>query len=339
MGKIKDNPGVKIIRKALAKHAGNGARSVKSPSGLAQPFFHDENAARAALEAIRWPLGPVCPHCGSTDKLTRLDGSSHRPGLIQCNACQQHFTVTVGTLLERSHVPLHKWLMAMHLLAAGKKGTSAHQLHRMLGVTYKTAWFMSHRIREAMKATGTEPPLGGQGQPVQVDETYFGTQARFRSIPKERRQGSRRKMAVVSLISGGHARTVAFDHHPHSTDIYRLLSVNVDFRSELHTDERRIYPHVGRFFAAHRIVNHSIEEYVGKSGQTVNAVENYFSVFKRGMRAIYQHCSEKHLHRYLAEFDFRYNYRAKNGFTDWQRCAIALKGIEGKRLTYRRTAG
>lgn len=308
-------------------------KNVQKVCDLAQDIFQDENKAREYLEAQRWPDGPYCPHCGAVENLHRLEGLSHRPGLFQCNDCRQHFTVTVGTVFERSHVPLTKWLYACHLMSSSKKGISAHQLHRILKVTYKTAWFMAHRLREAMREHNP-PPIGGEGEIVQADETYFGTKDRVRGKSWAEKKGHRNKMSVVSLISGGQARTFRVARATTET-VHSILTTQASIKSRLHTDESRIYTNIGVHFAAHETVNHSKGEYVRGDVHT-NKVENYFSVFKRGMKGVYQHCSEKHLQRYLCEFDFRYNHRSGLGFSDWERCAIALKGISGKRLTYRR---
>jgi transposase-like protein len=299
---------------------------------LTNPIFTDETAARQYLEAQRWPDGPVCPHCGSVE-VSKLDGKAHRPGVYQCNGCRQQFTVTVGSVFERSKIPLHKWLLATHLLTASKKGMSAHQLHRMLGLTYKTAWFMAHRIREAMKDESPSP-MGGPGGSVQADETYFGTKAsgKEKGIRGTYKRGPGNKRAVVSLVSGGKARTFHVAHADAQT-VRGLLVANVRRESELHTDESRLYVKVGEEFAAHKTVNHTAGEYVGPSGQSTNKVENYFSIFKRGMKGVYQHCAEKHLQRYINEFDFRYNNRE---IADSERRDKALAGAEGKRLTYRR---
>ncbi len=295
------------------------------------PIFHDEDTARAYLEAQRWPDGPYCPHCGEAENMRRLKGKSHRRGLFQCNGCRQTFTVTVGTLYERSKVPLHKWLLATRLLCSSKKGISSHQLHRTLGVTYKTAWFMTHRIREAMN-DDTPDPMGGEGEAVQADETYFGGKDAYRGQSWSDKKGHSKKRAVVSLISGGKARTF-YVKRADARTVRDLLVRNVSRQTELHTDESRLYTRVGKEFAGHKATNHSAGRYVGPDGDTTNAVENYFSIFKRGMRGVYQHCSEKHLQRYINEFDFRYNTRET---TDHERTAEALKGITRKRLTYRR---
>ncbi len=310
-------------------------KNVQRVCDLAQEIFQNENKAREWLESQRWPDGPYCPHCGEAENIRRLAGVSHRPGLFQCNSCRDTFTVTVGTVFERSHVPLTKWLYACHLMSSSKKGISAHQLHRILKVTYKTAWFMAHRLREAMRDRGTDQ-MGGPGVPVQADETYYGTKDRVRGKEWKKKKGHRNKMVVVTLVSGGKSRTFHAANSRAET-LREIVTKHASEYAELHTDERRAYGVFGEHFAAHKTVNHSQEEYVGRDGTTVNACENYFSVFKRGMSGVFQHCSEKHLQRYLYEFDFRYNHRAKLGFTDAERSAIALKGISGKRLTYRRT--
>lgn len=310
----------------------------------ANPIFTDDNAARRHLEKIRWPNGVVCPHCGNADqdKIVKLRGKSHRPGLYQCNECREHFTVTVGTVMERSHIPLHKWIYGFHLMAASKKGVSAHQLHRMLGITYKSAWFMAHRIREAMRPNGAASPLGGSGKIVEADETYLwktetpAPRARGR-IPKPTkrgRSGPADKRAIVALVErGGSVRTFhvgAADKHT----VTKIVTENVARESRLHTDESRLYLGADALFASHETVKHSAKEYVRGDVHT-NCAEGYFSIFKRGMKGIYQHCAEKHLHRYLAEYDFRFNHRVALGYDDGARAAIALKGAEGKRLTYR----
>lgn len=311
-------------------NATNSAISVGSlaMSDLTNPIFTDETKAREYLEALRWPDGPYCPHCGSVEGIRRLEGKSTRPGLHQCNECRQHFTVTVGTVYERSHIPLHKWLLATHLLSASKKGISAHQLHRMLGITYKSAWFMAHRIREAMKDTNPAP-LGGEGKTVEADETFIGRKKR-----KSKKYGYEHKMKVVSLVErdGGKARSVVVDKL-NTKSIAPILRTTASRKSNLVTDEARHYVKVGREFASHESVNHAAKEYVRGDTHT-NTIEGFFSIFKRGMKGIYQHCGEQHLQRYLNEFDFRYNNRQ---ITDAERADEALKGIAGKRLTYRRT--
>lgn len=299
--------------------------------------FQDEAAAREALEAVRWPNGPVCPHCGNGDpeKIAKVEGKkqSHRPGLFYCNECAGQFTVTVGTVFERSKVPLTKWWMAAHMLNAGKRGVSAHEIHRVIGVTYKTAWFMMHRLREAMKDIAPAP-MGGGGKVVEADETYYGNSKRAKSYKK----GHRHKRSIVALVEpNGKAR--AFHVNSANAETVRnILVTNVDRSTELHTDESRLYVQVGKEFADHKTVYHGWNQrgfYVGDKGQTTNHVENFFGQFKRGMKGVYSFCSEQHLSRYLAEFEFRYNNRSGLGVTDGERTVLALKGIEGKRLTYR----
>lgn len=295
------------------------------------PIFHDEEAARAHLERIRWPDGVNCAVCGSVDTVKPLGGKSMGPGWYHCGECRRKFTVRTGSVYERSHIPLHKWVFATHLLTASKKGISAHQVSRMIGVTYKSAWFLCHRIREAM----IEPvsgPMGGEGQPVQMDETYFGTKDAVRGKAWDEKKGHRNKMSVVSLVSAGKSRTFVVDRAT-SDAVTQIARNHVAKDAELHTDESPIYKRVGSEFAAHKTVIHARNEYV-RDGATTNNVENYFSVFKRGMKGVYQHCKEKHLQRYLNEFDFRYNAR---DIQDFERADKAIKGAEGKRLTYRRT--
>ena len=311
---------------------------------LQNPIFTDANAARVALEEVRWPNGAVCPHCGSTgDDVARVETKSARPGLFYCNGCKGQFTVTVGTVFERSKIPLNKWWLAAHLLNSSKKGMSAHQMHRMMGVTYKTAWFMMHRLREAMRAGGFDTPLGGSGKIVEADETYFGNVAienrrtqRTDGLPYLKKGKAAQKRAIVSLVErGGNVRSF----HVAVADgesVAKIVNANIDRETRLHTDESRLYTKVGANFATHETVVHSHKEYA-RGDVNTNSVEGYFSIFKRGMKGVYQHCGEKHLHRYLAEFDFRYNTRTALGFNDGERAALAMKGAEGKRLTYRPT--
>lgn len=295
---------------------------------LTNPIFSDKDKAREHLESILWPDGPVCPHCGSIENIKKLTGKSHRPGLHQCNECRGHFTVTVGTVLERSKIPLNKWVFAMHLMAASKKGVSAHQLHRMLGVTYKTAWFMAHRIREAMREFNPGP-LGGENKTVEADETYVGGKA------KNAKRGAPipTKEAVVSLVErDGKVRST---HVPsvNRQNLRTVLVTQIDRKSYLMTDEANVYKSTGKEFSGHGSVNHSIDEYVRGTYWHTNTVEGYFSILKRGITGTYQHVSQQHLKRYLGEFDFRYNTR---GISDGERTVEAMKGIVGKRLTYRR---
>jgi transposase-like protein len=302
------------------------------------PIFHDEDKAREALEAELWPNGPVCPHCGNVDqaKIGKVQGKSHRPGLYWCHECEGQFTVTVGTVLERSKIPLTKWWMAAHMVNSGKNGVSAHEIHRTLGVTYKTAWFMMHRLRAAMNELDTTP-MGGEGQSVQADETYYGNTSRR---AKGYKKGLRHKQGVFALVQPK-GRVRAFHLKPANLNNVRdALLANVDpASSELHTDESPLYPEVGKKFTAHKRVKHGWRKhhgtYVGKEGQTTNAVENFFGNFKRSMKGTYRFCSEQHLQHYLNEFQFRHNRRVGLGFSDGERTARALKGIAGKRLTYR----
>lgn len=310
---------------------------------LQNPIFHDEDKAREALEAIRWPHGPYCPHCGNAnpDKIALIVGKkqSHRPGLRYCNECKGQFTVTVGTVFERSKIPLTKWWLATHLLGASKKGMSAHQLHRMLGVTYKTAWFMAHRIREAMKEdVKSSGPLGGEGKIVEADETYFGPKDTIKKRTIRGKPSNSSKRSIVALAErGGSVRSFHVEHATKAS-VRDVLVRNADRKSTLMTDESNFYPITGQEFADHATVKHTGGEYVRYEADRIvhtNTIENVFSVFKRGMVGVYQHCGEAHLHRYLAEFDFRYNRRAKLGFTDQMRVDAIMEGIEGKRLTYR----
>lgn len=302
---------------------------------ISDSIFHDETAARAHLEAIRWPKGTICPLCGCSERVKPLGGQSMGPGWYFCADCRGKFTVRTGSIYERSHIPLHKWVHAVHLLSASKKGMSAHQLHRMLGVTYKTAWFLAHRIRESMKDT-LPPAMGGSGTKVQADETYIGTKEEYRKGGKKKAyHGGRHKMMVFSLVTEGKSRSFHVDRTNAAT-IHNIIARNVKPGGEIHTDESPIYKGLGPMGLTRKSVNHSREQYVGKDGQTTNNVENFFSVFKRGMKGVYQHCAEKHLQRYLNEFDFRFNTRHVD---DFERAMIAKQRAEGKRLTYRRAKG
>jgi transposase-like protein len=301
---------------------------------LTKPMFTDPEKAREYLESVRWPRGPICPHCGSVENMTALKGKSHRAGLYQCNSCREPFTVTVGTLYERSHIPLNKWLLATHLMSASKKGISAHQLHRMLKITYKSAWFMAHRIREAMRPA-SPIPMGQGGGGVEIDETYIGRDP-LKSKPK---YGPAQKQRVLSLVdrSSGRAVSMVADSM-HAKTLIPILKENIAREARILTDGAAHFKILPLLFADHQSVDHGRNEYVRVSDRTVhtNTIEGFFSIFKRGMKGTYQHCGKQHLHRYLAEFDFRYSERAKLGVSDSQRADKALKGISGKRLTYRR---
>jgi transposase-like protein len=316
-------------------------------TNLTAPHFTDADKAREYLEALRWPQGPYCPHCGSFDA-KRLPAQRGRPtkanpegalraGVIQCNDCRKQYSVTVGTVFESSKIPLDKWLLANHLLVSSKKGMSAHQLHRMLGITYKSAWFMFHRIREAMRPIAS-PPMGGNGGTVEVDETFIGREPGVDA----KKGGFMHKMKVLSLLDRetGEKRSMVVDRVT-IAEITPILRANIDRKTNLLTDDAGQYRFMASHFASHNTTPHMKGVYVDRDNPTIhtNTIEGSFSIFKRGMRGIYQHCGKQHLHRYLAEFDFRYTHRSKMGVEDDQRAVLALQGIAGKRLTYRRTDG
>jgi transposase-like protein len=307
---------------------------------LSDPVFHNEEAARKWLESARWPNGPVCPFCGQIgDKVKALGGKSMGPGWYHCADCRKKFTVRVGTVYERSHIQLHKWLLAFRLVASSKKGFSAHQLHRTLNITYRSAWFMEHRIREAMRDVNP-PPLGGKDQVVEADETFIGPPDAVFISGKgwQYIRGYQTKRKVIALVErGGKARSFHVKDLDAAT-IRKTLGENVSTESRLHTDEAMHYRVPGKEYATHERVNHSIQEYA-RGDVTTNTVEGYFSIFKRGMKGIYQHCGEQHLQRYLDEFDFRYSNREALGVDDSERTRRAIKGADNKRLTYRRTTG
>jgi transposase-like protein len=304
------------------------------PSILNQPHFHDEAAAFAKLESIVWPNGPVCPHCGGVGHVYPLNGVKDKKGRVRfglkkCGQCRGQFTVRKGTVFESSHVALHVWFKAAFLMCSSKKGVSSNQLHRTLGVTLKTAWFMSHRLREAMRDGKIPDPLGGEGKFVEADETYTGGKAKNRAYkeppPKE---------PVLALVErGGKVRSF---HIPNVTaaTVKPIIVDAIAKASHFRTDESGIYWKAGEEFARHHTVNHSIDEYVRGDAYT-NTVEGYFSILKRGIYGVYHHVSEVHLKRYLAEFDFRYNERVALGVDDTERTTRALRGIVGKRLLYR----
>jgi transposase-like protein len=306
---------------------------------FAEPHFHDEEAARKWFEAARWPNGPVCPNCKSGKSY-----ATKKAGRYRCatSGCRKDFTVMTGSVMERSHAKLTQWAVAFHLAASSKKGFSAHQLHRELGCQYNTAWFLHHRVMEAMRRGGLDlPPMGGSGKVVEADETYFGnipeakrprTKTTGRPFQKDAR-GPKNKRAIISLVErGGEVRSFHVSG-AYLENVVSIVKENIARETRLHTDESKLYVKVGREFAAHETVKHADKEYA-RGDVTTNTVESYFSVFKRGMRGVYQHCAEKHLHRYLAEFDFRYNYRASLGFDDADRTLAAVRGGDGKRLTY-----
>lgn len=299
---------------------------------LTNPIYHNEEKAREHFEAIRWPDGRVCPHCGTVDNSTLLQGESTRPGLYKCKDCRKPFTATMGTVYESSKVGMHLWLLATHLMVSSKKGISAAQLQRNLGLgSYRTAWFMAHRIREAMRMGDLDTPMGGGGGAVEADETFIG-----REPGKPVKASFHHKMKVLTLVDRNtkSARSVVVDDLKPAT-IGPILNENIAREARLMTDEARHYYTIGKAFGSHEKVHHGADEYV-RGDVTTNTVENYFSVFKRGMRGIYQHCAKHHLHRYLAEFDFRYSHRSANGIDDASRAVLAIKGTVGKRLKYQR---
>jgi transposase-like protein len=304
-------------------------------SVLSRPEFHDEAKAFEHLERVIWNGEPVCPHCGCTARITKVKANVEkriRLGLWRCGDCKKQFTVKVGTVFEHARVPLNIMLQAVYLMTSSKKGVSAHQLHRILEVTYKTAWFIAHRIREAMRS-GDLAPFGSGGGVVEVDETFIG---KLKGVEKKR--AFHHKMKVLALIDreSGRARTMVVDDVKAET-LMPIVVANVAREARVMTDEHSGYRHIKSYFADHGTTSHGRGEYVNLEDRTIhsNTVEGYFSIFKRGMKGVYQHCGEQHLHRYLAEFEFRYNNRAANGFNDSARATEALKGIVGKRVTYR----
>ncbi|HEY4847099.1 MAG TPA: IS1595 family transposase [Methylocella sp.] len=301
-----------------------------SRSIFAAPHFNDEAAAYAYVEARIWVNGRVCPHCGVFERSAPLKGKSDRAGLYKCYACRKPFTVKIGTIFEDSHIAMRDWLTAMHLICSSKKGISANQLHRTLGITLKSAWFLGHRIREAMRSGALEP-MGGVGGVVEADETFIG-----RKDGTIRRRGHGHKNAVLSLVDRDSGQVRSFHVAGTSAaDIIPIIKANVAKETAMMTDEGGHYFTLGDHFASHESVSHKADEYVRGSAHT-NTVEGFYSVFKRGMTGVYQHCHEKHLHRYLAEFDFRYSNRAALGIVDNSRAELALRGVRGKRLRYQR---
>ena len=299
---------------------------------LSEDRFHNEEAAYAWVEARIWPHGPVCHHCKGTERISKMGGKSTRIGLYKCYACRKPFTVKMGTVFEASHVPMRMWLQAIYLLCSSKKGISTRQLQRTFDVSLKTAWFMSHRIREAMATVGVEP-MGGEGAVVEIDETFIGQK---KDMPKQR--GYAHKHAVLTLVERGGASRSFHVEGTAAADLLPIIKANVASGSHVMTDEAGQYASLGKHFAAHDYTSHGAGEYVRGLTHT-NTVEGFYSVFKRGMKGIYQHCGEKHLHRYVAEFDFRYSNRVKLGVNDVQRADTALAGAVGKRLMYRTARG
>lgn len=309
-------------------------------TNLKDPIYHDDDAARQHLEALLWPHGPSCPRCGvMEDRITKLQGASTRPGVYKCKDCRKPFTVTVGTVMERSHVALHKWVLAAHFMAASKKGMSALQLQRMMGTNYETAWFLFHRLREAAKVVDGDPPLGGEGKYVEADTTYVGGREKNKHADKRTagNLGGKGKQIVHTLVErGGRARS----HHIADVTgktLRPILVKHASRKSTLMTDTAGGYYNLGKEFARHEMVDHGKGEYVRGDAYS-NTVESVFAILKRGVYGTFHHVSEAHLHRYLAEFDFRYNTRAALGVTDVERAEELLRGAKGKRLVYRQPA-
>lgn len=306
---------------------------------LTDPIFTDLDAARAHFESIRWPHGAYCPFCGQTDTVKALGGKSMGPGWYHCSECRRKFTAAVGTIYERSHIPMTKWLLATHLMCASKKGISAHQLHRMLGLPYKTAWFMAHRIREGMRDLKPSP-VGGHGKVVEADETVIGGKERNKRLSKRNPKniGAVGKEIAFALVErGGKVRSFQVPNVNAKT-LRPILMEQVHKATVLMTDDAGQYRIIGPAFAGHETVNHGIEEYVRGNAYT-NTIEGYFSIMKRGITGVYHHVSPQHLKRYLAEFDFRYNERSALNVSDAERATKAVKGVVGKRVTYQQANG
>jgi transposase-like protein len=312
-----------------------GEKAMKH-SIFSDPKFHSEEAAYAFIESKLWPNGPVCPHCGSKERIGKMNGKATRIGLYKCYKCRKQFTVKIGTIFEDSHIPLKLWLQAMFAMASSKKGVSSNQLHRTLGVTLKSAWFMSHRIREAMRE-GELAPFGADGGTVEADETFLWNDP---NIPV--RRGYNHKNKILSLVDreSGEVRSVHIDDVSAKT-IVPILKENIAREARILTDDAGQYTYLTDDFAVHGVVRHSKGEYVCLSDPAIhtNTVEGFFSIFKHGMKGVYQHCAKKHMHRYLAEFDFRYSKRIAKGIDDSARAEKILCGVTGKRLTYQTTRG
>lgn len=305
-------------------------------SVMSRPEFHDEQAAYDYVEARIWPNGATCPKCGERDRVSKMGGKSTRIGAYKCYQCRKPFTVKVGTVFEASHVKMNLWLQAIYMMCASKKGVSSNQLHRMLGVTLKTAWFMSHRIREAMR-DGDLAPMGGDGGVVEVDETFIGHDTTIKPRGEKKGRGYHHKHKVLSLVerNTGKARSMVVDSLK-AEDLLPILRDNIAKEATVYTDEASYYNKLGETFEEHDFVRHGAGEY-GRGTVHTNTIEGYFSIFKRGMKGIYQHCAKHHLHRYTGEFAFRYSNRVATGVNDEMRADRALQGIVGKRLTYQTT--
>lgn len=304
---------------------------------LTNPIFTNADAAREHFEALRWPDGAYCPFCGQFETVKPLGGKSMGPGWYHCKECRRKFTAAVGSIYERSHIPLTKWLLATHLMCASKKGMSAHQLHRMLGLPYKTAWFMAHRIREGMRVLNPAGTLGGEGKTVEADETYIGGKEKNKHRSKRNKGniGGQGKEIVFALVERNGAVRSQQVPEVNADTLRPILVAQVDAKTFLMTDDAGQYRHMHRDFT-HSVVNHGIGEYVRGPAHT-NTIESYFSILKRGITGTYHHVSQQHLKRYLAEFDFRYNERLALAVTDAERADKAVAGVVGKRVTYQRT--
>jgi transposase-like protein len=306
-------------------------------SYLSQPHFHNEEAAYAFVESRVWPNGPVCPHCGGVERNKLMGGASTRIGTYKCYDCRKPFTVKVGTIFESSHIPLRLWLQGIYLVATSKKGISANQLHRTLGITLKSAWFMGHRIREAMRDNSTDL-LGGGGSIVEADETYMAAKRGEKAV-----QGGAHRSKVVSLVSR-EGKTRSFHiANVDAKNLHPILMANIAKDTHLMTDGAGHYKKIGQKFDLHESTNHAQKEYAKASvvdgvRAHSNTVESYFGILKRGISGIYHHVSEEHLQRYVDEFDFRFSNRKSLGIDDSQRADLLLKGVVGKRLTYERVA-
>lgn len=304
---------------------------------LSKPYFHNEEAAYEFVESRLWPNGPVCPRCKGTERISKMGGESTRIGTYKCYACRKPFTVKIGTIFESSHVKMNLWLQAIYLIASSKKGVSANQLHRTLGVTLKTAWFMGHRIREAMRSDELTP-FGGNGGAVEVDETFIGHDKTIKPKGVKKGRGFHHKNKVLALVDreSGQARSFVVDDVKAAT-LAKIIRENLSREARLMTDEAAYYTKVGKEFAEHGVVAHQKGEY-GRGDTYTNTIEGFFSIFKRGMKGVYQHCGHNHLHRYMAEYDFRYNNRIALGIDDQCRADNLLAGVVGKRLTYQTVA-
>ena len=316
--------------------ASRAAHKGERKTNLADPIYHDDDAGRAHLESLLWPEGPTCPHCGVFgDRITKLMGKSTRPGVYKCKDCRKPFSVTVGTVMERSHVPLHKWVLAAQYMASSKKGMSALQLQRMLGTNYETAWFLFHRLREGPRGTPPSGPLGGPDKIVEVDETYIGGKEANKHRNKRTGDALGAKQAVVALVErGGNVRSFHVANVTSKT-LRTVIMKNANLGSHLMTDGAPMYPKIGETFAGHSRVDHSKGEYVRDGFRHSNSVESYFAILKRGVYGSFHSISEAHLHRYLAEFDFKYSTRS---MADVERAELLLRGAKGKRLMYRPAA-